>query len=243
MKRFRLLLRLNVSGRSNSSCARLLGSLVVAVLIGAADVAPGAASQGANYYTDTFQTVNGTRSGVQRLVLTPASNSGVLISERIQSCVFCSTPTMMQTGYVKQGANFTSPDCGSFSGVRLIVEHTPDGVNYVCDLYTAFNNNDRLAVVKLNCQTCGGLWAGYINGSQLEADYIAYNTGYAISVGEWIAGSNTVSGCWGCSGATLWQWTQNNGVDYHTVNPESGQANDGGWSVGHALGSWFQINY
>jgi hypothetical protein len=46
--------------------------------------------------------------------------------------------------------------------------------------------------------------------------------------------SDTDSLCFGCSGATTWQYTTNNGGSYTQINTETGQGNDGGWSVGHA---------
>jgi len=188
------------------------------------------ASQGVDYFKNSGNTVNGSRSGIQRLVMTPGSGGFTFSSVRSQRTI--SGPSeMIQIGYLK--SNDSVLDCGSFSGVKLAVEHTGDGVHYFCDTYADSNNNERLAVVKQSC--CGGLWGAYQSGTLKETDYIAYDTGYVFVVGEVLStSSDTDSLCFGCSGATAWQYTTNSGASSAQINSETGQGNDGGWSIGHA---------
>jgi len=214
----------------------------IAVLVLAAAIAlltaEGAfASQGVNYFINSQLTVNGTRSGIQRLTLQPPSDGAMILSVRMQDSI--SGPSILiQTEYVKQGSSATTV-CGTFSGVKAFVEYTPDSVNYTCNTYTDSKNNERFAVVKHSC--CTGLWGAYRDGVLLEADQIQTNNGYVMTPAEWIVASGTVSGCWGCSGQTFWQYTTNSGAAYSTIQTESGQINDGGWSIGHAP-SPFQIH-
>jgi hypothetical protein len=188
------------------------------------------ASQGGDFF-HSGNTVNGTRSGVQRLVMTPGSGGVTLGSVRSQSGL-SGTPSLFQIGYVK--SNSTSFDCGAFSGVKLFVEESADGINYFCDTYADSNNNERLAVVKQSC--CVGLWGAYQSGTLKETDYVAFDTGYVFVIGEvQSTSSDTDSLCFGCSGATTWQYTTNNGASYIQINTESGMIDDGlSWTISHA---------
>ena len=209
---------------------KLASVLVLAAFL--ADASSSAAtSQGVDYFKNSGNTVNGTRSGVQRLVMTPGSGGFTFASVRTQRTISGSSE-MIQIGYLK--SNDSALDCGSFSGVKLVVEHTGDGIHYFCDTYTDSNNNERLAVVKQSC--CSGLWGAYQSGTLKETDYIAYDAGYVFVVGEVLSTSSDYDSlCFGCGGATTWQYTTNSGASYTQINNETGQDTDGGkWSVGHA---------